>query len=131
MQDIFTADALPAGREQEPVFFPVKIKDAMSEIMNQQIYCVSIFANPSIEMRSYMLEVNGSVPPEIHPRSFQILQVLSGHLDVKLREATHHLRSGDFFQIPPNTQHELVNKSDGRTRYISTYTPAAHPPGEI
>lgn len=130
--DCFLSDSESSNEgEQEPLFTPVHIKNAIEKLMEQKEYCVSILANPQYEMRFYVLKSGQIVPREVHVRSFQVIHVIVGALNVILPSGTTTVRAGEIFQIPPNTAHELKNPSADFTRYISIYTPAAHAPGEL
>ena len=54
----------------------------------------------------------------------EAFDVHEGRLTLRIGEADHELRPGDFALIPPGVAHAFANRSDRPVRYTLSFTPA-------
>jgi mannose-6-phosphate isomerase-like protein (cupin superfamily) len=70
---------------------------------------------------------SSSDEPDKHPRSDQVVLVLSGSMQAQIAGEPHvDLREGDIVIVPPGTPHKFTNSGPGECVSFSIYTPPAY-----
>lgn len=85
---------------------------------------ISILSNSDNLTVSELLIPAGAVAsPHHHPHE-EVNYILSGVLDFMCDGKTTTLKAGEYFRIPPNTQHNITNSGNSDGKVISVWTPS-------
>ncbi len=79
--------------------------------LNIETKTVKILSNPSFKLIGLGFKKGQMLEKHITPTA-AILIVQSGSVDFNMSGKTHKLKSGDFFEIPANIEHEVIGKED-------------------
>jgi quercetin dioxygenase-like cupin family protein len=71
-----------------------------------------------------IVPTGGGPPPHIHGREDETFYVVKGELDVRIGDATHHARAGDFVFVPRGTVHAFRNVGSDTAIQLVTVAPA-------
>ena len=67
---------------------------------------------PNFEMRKFIIEPGGEIPPHMHPDIEHEQYVIRGEYTVTIDGVEHRVGPGSVIYIPPNTVHSYRN--DGK-----------------
>lgn len=70
-----------------------------------------------------LVRVHGRVPPHRHRRSDETIYVLEGEGDLLLDREWLPIRAGMLVHVPRGVAHAFVNRAEGGTLALSTFTP--------
>lgn len=66
----------------------------------------------------------GTKPPHCHPKSTEVVYLISGKLKVIDGEGKfHYIRSGDIVYLPPGTVHYFKNVGEKEAKILFCYSP--------
>lgn len=66
-----------------------------------------------------------SGPEDLHPGD-QIIYVVAGFAEVKMKENVISVDQGQLFIIPPQTKHRIYNRTDETLFILNIYAPPAY-----
>ncbi len=90
----------------------------MEEIqLNPETKTVKVLSNPSFKLIGLGFKKGQVLEKHLTPTP-AILIVQMGSVDFNMSGKTHLLKAGDFFEIPANTEHEVVGKEDSHLYLI-------------
>lgn len=64
-----------------------------------------------LEMEAYYSEGSPAPPSHLHPNQDEYFTVLSGTMQLRMRDVVRTLHAGDAIHIPPNTPHSFWNNT--------------------
>ncbi len=79
--------------------------------LNADSKTVKVLSNPSFKLIGLGFK-NGQVLEKHTTPTPAILIVQQGSVDFTMQGKTHALKSGDYFEIPANVEHEVTGKED-------------------
>ncbi len=97
----------------------------------------TVWTGNQLQMTLMSIQPDGEVGLEIHSKTDQYLQVISGTAQVEMGQEKSALdfnqtaRSGDGIFVPANTWHNIINTSDSVLQLLSIYAPPQHPAGTV
>ena len=71
-----------------------------------------------------LITIQDRVPPHLHQHSDETVYILEGHGDLLLDQKWQPVTAGMLIHVPMNVPHAYVNRAEGGTVVLSTYTPA-------
>lgn len=90
----------------------------MEEIqLNPETKTVKVLSNPSFKLIGLGFKKGQVLEKHLTPTP-AILIVQMGSVDFNMSGKTHPLKAGDYFEIPANTEHEVVGKEDSHLYLI-------------
>jgi len=91
-----------------------------------------LYTNPDFQLVVMSLKPQEEIGLEKHPNTTQYIKVEQGRALAVVGKKSYHLGVGDAVVVPPNTLHNITNKSKTRPLKLHTiYTPAEHKPGTV
>lgn len=91
------------------------LKEAI--VLNPQSKVVRVLSNPSFKLIGLGF-ITGQVLEKHSTATPAVLIVQSGSVEIKMAGKSHQLKSGDYFEIPANVEHEVVAKEDSHLYLI-------------
>ncbi len=79
--------------------------------LNPETKTVKVLSNPSFRLIGLGFKKGQVLEKHVTPTP-AILIVQTGSVDFNMSGKTYSLKAGDFFEIPANTEHEVVGKED-------------------
>jgi phage shock protein E len=79
--------------------------------LNNESKTVKVLSSPSFKLIGLGFKKGQVLEKHLTPTP-AILIVHTGSVDFKMAGTTHLLKSGDFFEIPANVEHEVIGKED-------------------
>ncbi len=84
---------------------------------NPHIKLHKVLSNPSFKLIGLGFKKGQVLEKHVTPTP-AILIIQTGSVDFNMSGKTHMLKAGDFFEIPANTEHEVVGKEDSHLYLI-------------
>jgi quercetin dioxygenase-like cupin family protein len=72
---------------------------------------------PNFRMRLFEVEEGGCSPYHSHPYEHEVF-VLEGEGMIRSREGNQELKPGSVVFVPPNEEHQFVNRGKGAFKFI-------------
>ena len=72
---------------------------------------------PNFSMRKFTVGAGGCSPYHTHPWEHEVY-VLTGEGEVRFADGSQAVTPGDFAFVPPNDEHQFVNKGDGVFEFL-------------
>lgn len=85
--------------------------------LNPETKTVKVLSNPSFKLIGLGFKKGQVLEKHVTPTP-AILIIQTGSVDFNMSGKTHLLKAGDFFEIPANTEHEVVGKEDSHLYLI-------------
>ncbi len=103
------------------VFLLITIAIAENKTMNHTLQeevklgaksiTLKVLSNPSFKLMGLGFKKDQSLEKHSTP-TLAILIVQTGSVDFKMAGKTYLLKSGDYFEIPANVEHEVIGRED-------------------
>ncbi len=85
--------------------------------LNTETKTVKVLSNPSYKLIGLGFK-KGQILEKHITSTPAILIVQSGSVDFKMSDKNYVLNAGDFFEIPANTEHEVIGREDSHLYLI-------------